>query len=43
MILVIGLSVGMFFLGRKLKNDRKKRANELVDENYDYSAGINPS
>ena len=42
-ILVIGLSVGMFFLGRKLKNDRKKRANELVDENYDYSAGINPS
>ena len=40
-IFVIGLAVGMFFLGRKLRNDRKKRANELMDDNYDYSAGIN--
>ena len=40
-VLFIGLSVGMFFLGRKLKNDRKKRANELTDDNFDYSAGIN--
>ena len=40
-IFAIGLSIGMFFLGRKLKNDRKKRANELMDDNYDYSAGIN--
>ena len=36
-ILFIGISVGMFFLGRKLKNDRKRRANELTDDNYDYS------
>ena len=40
-IFVFGLAVGMFFLGRKLRNDRKKRANELMDDNYDYSAGIN--
>ena len=40
-IFVIGLAMGMFFLGRKLRNDRKKRANELMDDNYDYSAGIN--
>ena len=40
-VFVIGLAVGMFFLGRKLRNDRKKRANELLDDNYDYSAGIN--
>jgi len=40
-IFVIGLAVGMFFLGKKLRNDRKKRANELLDDNYDYSAGIN--
>ena len=40
-IFAIGLSIGMFFLGKKLKNDRKKRANELMDDNYDYSAGIN--
>ena len=36
-ILFIGISVGMFFLGRKLKNDRKRRANELTDDNYEYS------
>jgi hypothetical protein len=36
-ILFIGISVGMFFLGRKLKNDRKRRANELTDDNYIYS------
>lgn len=41
-ILAIGLSVGMFFLGRKLKNDRKIRANELKD-NFVYDAEINPS
>ena len=41
-IFVIGLAVGMFFLGKKLRNDRKKRANELIDDNYDYSAGITP-
>ena len=40
-IFVIGLSIGMFFLGKKLKNERKKRANELMDDNYDYSTGIN--
>ena len=40
-IFAIGLSIGMFFLGKKLKNDRKKRANELMDDNYDYTAGIN--
>ena len=38
-ILFIGISVGMFFLGRKLKNDRKKRANELSDDNFDYTGG----
>ena len=36
----IGLAIAMFFLGQKLRNDRKKRANELTDDNYDYSAGI---
>ena len=36
-ILFIGISVGMFFLGRKLNNDRKRRANELTDDNYEYS------
>ena len=36
-ILFIGISVGMFFLGRKIKNDRKRRANELTDDNYEYS------
>ena len=40
-IFVIGLSIGMFLLGRKMKNERKKRANELTDDNYDYSVGIN--
>ena len=40
-IFAIVLSIGMFFLGKKLKNDRKKRANELMDDNYDYTAGIN--
>ena len=40
-VLFIGLSVGMFFLGRKLKNDRKKRANELSDDNFDYTERIN--
>jgi hypothetical protein len=39
-VLVIGLAVGMFFLGKKMRNERKKRANELTDDNYDYSAGI---
>jgi len=39
-LLVIGLAVGMFFLGKKMRNERKKRANELTDDNYDYSAGI---
>ena len=32
--------VGMFFLGKKMRNERKKRANELTDDNYDYNAGI---
>ena len=40
-LFVIGLALGMFFLGKKMKNDRKKRANELMDDNYDYSVGIN--
>ena len=39
-VLVIGLAVGMFFLGKKMRNERRKRANELTDDNYDYSAGI---
>ena len=40
-IFVIGLAIGMFFLGRKMKNDRKKRANELLDDNYEYSGNSN--
>jgi len=40
-IFAIILSIGMFFLGKKLKNDRKKKANELMDDNYDYTTGIN--
>ena len=39
-IFVLGLAVGMFFLGKKMRNERKKRANELTDDNYDYNAGI---
>ena len=40
-VFFIGLAIAMFFLGQKLRNDRRKRANELMDDNYDYSAGIN--
>ena len=40
-VFFIGLAIAMFFLGQKLRNDRKKRANELTDDNYDYTIGIN--
>ena len=35
-IFVICLMILCFYLGMKIKNERKQRANELKDENYEY-------
>ena len=35
-ILIIGLFILTFFLGKKYNEQRKKRANELKDDNYEY-------
>ena len=35
-ILIIGLFILTFFLGKKFNEQRKKRANELKDDNYEY-------
>ena len=35
-ILIIGLLVLTFIFGMKMKEERKKRANELKDDNYEY-------
>ena len=38
-ILLIALSIGIaFFLGKKFNGNRKKRANELNDDDFDYSS-----
>ena len=37
-IIGILLVVGAYFIGKKINEQRKKRANELKDDNYDYSA-----
>ena len=35
-LIVIILVIAAFFVGKKCRNDRKKRANELKEEDYDY-------
>ena len=35
-IFIIGLLVFTFYMGMKMKEERKKRANELKDDNYEY-------
>ena len=35
-IILIGLIFGAFFIGKRINNQRKKRANELSDDNFDY-------
>ena len=37
-IFIIGLSILTFYMGMKIKEERKKRANELKDDNYEYLA-----
>ena len=36
-ILIIVLGIVAYFLGKKLNENRKKRANELNDEDFEYS------
>ena len=40
-IVVILIAVGAYFLGKKLNEIRKRRANELKDENFEYIASDN--
>ena len=35
-IFIVGMMIITFFLGMKIKEERKKRANELKDDNYEY-------
>ena len=35
-IIGIGLLLGAYFIGMKVKEGRKKRANELMDDSYEY-------
>ena len=35
-VIIIGLLILVFYLGMKMKENRKKRANELKDDNYEY-------
>ena len=43
-LIVIILAGGAYYLGKKLNENRKKRANELNDEDFEYSSSksINP-
>ena len=38
LIVIVGLIFLAFYLGKKLNESRKRRANELNDEDFDYSA-----
>ena len=40
-ILIVALAGMSYYLGKKIKENRKKRANELDDEEYEYSAQKN--
>ena len=35
-LVIIGLLIGAYFIGLKVKEGRKKRANELKDDYYEY-------
>ena len=39
-IAIIGLLIGAYFIGKKVNEGRKKRANELKDDYYEYVADI---
>ena len=38
LLLIIAFAGGAYFLGKKLNENRKKRANELNDEDFEYSS-----
>ena len=40
-IVGIGLLFGAYYIGMKVKEERKKRANELKDDNYEYLSEVN--
>lgn len=41
-VLVLAFSAVAYFLGKKLNEKRKKKANELSDDDYAYEGSINP-
>ena len=36
LIIICGLIFGAYYLGKKINSSRKKRANELSDDDYEY-------
>ena len=36
LIIICGLIIGSYYLGKKINSSRKKRANELSDDDYEY-------